>query len=259
MSKNSIGQGIDRCPHHLKPALDSPVDLALKKKAWTSICFWHEEWSRSFSLACRCGCSSCCTRSVTMTELEGTILREYLVQEGKADLLRDMPVLAAGDVRPRSTTNQFAAACREGIETAGESDDWNLAPCPFLAANRCTVYPARPFGCRAFASQARCSLSGSAVVPSLLLTVNTILLQLIEHLNQGGRWGNMLDLLATMKDPAKTRREPPPNLLTCQPCPGFLIHPKEQAEVEQLITRLFQEPIETFSLGQLLGMGQKSR
>lgn len=231
------------------------MDLALKKKALARISSWYEEWSRGLPLACRRGCSSCCTRSVTMTGLEGAVLREYLEQAGQASLLADLPALATGDARPLSTTNQFAAACLQGIETAGGPECWNLASCPFLVDQACRVYPARPFGCRAFGSLARCDRSGAAEVPSLLLTVNTILLQLIEHLDQGGPWGNMFDVLAaTRKGEDGGQEETRPGLLTCRPCPGFLVLPEEQGEVDHLLARLFREPVESTSLGELLGM-----
>ncbi|MEJ2034452.1 MAG: YkgJ family cysteine cluster protein [Deltaproteobacteria bacterium] len=230
------------------------MNPTLKEQALACIFSWHEKWSRIFPLACRGGCSSCCTRSVTMTGLEGTILRNYLEQESKIGQLQELPVLAAGDARPQSTTNQFAAACLQGIETAGEPAGWNFTPCPFLVDHHCTIYPVRPFSCRAFASLAPCHLSGAADAPSLLLTVNTILCQLIEHLDQGGLWGNMLDVLPALSETgANTQGE----LLTCQPCPGLLIPPEEQEDLEELLARLFEEPIGSSTLGGLLGRGQE--
>jgi Fe-S-cluster containining protein len=232
------------------------VDPILKQKALARIYSWHEEWSRALPLACRKGCSSCCTRSVTISGLEETYLREHLAQAGKTGLLAGLPALAPDGARPASTTNQFAAACLQGIESAGEPDGWNLAPCPFLLDRCCTVYPARPFGCRAFGSLTRCDSTGAAELPHLLLTVNTVIFQLIEHLDQGGAWGNLLDLLAAAAEAdGDQRQEPRPPLLTCIPCPGFLIPPEEQAEVEHLLAGLLREPVGSISLGELLGRG----
>jgi hypothetical protein len=104
------------------------MNTARKRKGLECIFSFFEEWSRAYPLACRKGCSSCCTRSVTITGLEGRVLREHLEREGRSGLLAELPALAAGDARPELTTNQFAAACLEGIEAAGEEQGWNFAP-----------------------------------------------------------------------------------------------------------------------------------
>ncbi|MDA8165681.1 MAG: YkgJ family cysteine cluster protein [Desulfobacteraceae bacterium] len=227
-------------------------DLASKKEALLRIYSWHEAWGCRFSMACRRGCSSCCTRSVTVTGLEAAVLREHLAETGRTGLLAALPSLAADNHRPRTTTNELAAACLQEIESDGEPESWNFDSCPFLADQVCTIYPARPFGCRAFASLVPCADAGTAEVPPLLLTINTVLLQLIEHLDQGGIWGNLLDVLAVDLE-TKTNGQGP---LTCRPCPGFLIPPEEQEEIDALLRALFRELVGRTTLGELLGMGQ---
>jgi Fe-S-cluster containining protein len=214
---------------------------------------FHEDLLSSWPVVCAKGCSSCCTQSVTMTALEGRYILRYLQETSNQAVLEK---LAPKTVLPTSlhqqTTNQFAGACLEGRQTPMAAGGWNLTPCPFLEGNACAMYPARPFGCRALASLASCQQKGIAEVPELLLTINTMLLQLIEHLDQGGAWGNMLQLLLFF-----TRNNPgnkmPAGILISKPCPGFLVPPEEQGEIELLLEDLFSIQVGKSSLGEYFG------
>jgi hypothetical protein len=66
----------------------------------------------------------------------------------------------------------------------------------------------------------------------------------------------MLDVLAAEgEDPDGKRQGPGRGLLTSRACPGFLVPPEEQAEVQNLLTRLLRQPVGSTSLGELLGRG----
>ncbi|MDH5298017.1 MAG: YkgJ family cysteine cluster protein, partial [Desulfobulbaceae bacterium] len=225
----------------------------------------HEEWLYSFTWACHEGCASCCTQSVTMTTLEGQRMVEFLADHGR---LGELAALASAPSPPETvplTFNGFARHCLAGEEPAEPtSTDWDFTPCPFLADNRCTVYPARPMGCRAFVSKSDCGRTGSAEVEPLVITINTIFLQFIEHLDQRGYWGRMIDILAEL-DPqkeqpkmpgmAKTPQEAAKGALrVAEPLEGFLVPPEEQTAVEPLFQRIMACVVEGQPIGEWLGL-----
>jgi Fe-S-cluster containining protein len=228
----------------------------LKLLALQAIYAFHEELLGRWAVACRQGCSTCCTQSVTMTGLEGEYLLAYLQRQQKMDILERIARPPAVG-RPQLTTNQLAAACLEGRETEQVAAGWNLTPCPFLAKHSCMLYQARPFGCRALVSLGSCAAAGAAETPPLLLSVNIMVMQVIEHLDQGGRWGNMLEVLACLTgSPERQEGAMPFRLLLNQPCPGFLVAPEEEAEICRLQEKLFAMPMPGGSLGDLLGVAR---
>lgn len=196
------------------------------------------EWSSRFSFACHKGCATCCTRSVTMTTLEGQGIMAYLAANGRQAELAAPAFQPSPDRTTRLTTNGFVAAHLRG-EAVEEGDHWDLRPCPFLADNTCTIYPVRPFGCRLFASLTSCAKNGAAEMPPGYLAASTIMLQLIEHLDNNGRWGTLAEIVAGLagKGEAGTFGEP------TAPVPGFLIAPDERAAIEPLIHDLFNRDI----------------
>ncbi len=59
----------------------------------------------------------------------------------------------------------------------------------------CTIYPVRPLGCRVMMSTTPCRQTGQADMPFLPLTITTVFMQFVEHLDAGGVYGSFLDLL----------------------------------------------------------------
>jgi hypothetical protein len=81
-----------------------------------------------------------------------------------------------------------------------------------------------------------------------------MLMQVIEHLDQGGLWGNMLEVLACLiAPPGKRKGALPFQLRTSLPCPGFLIAPAEEEESWRLQKELFSMQVDGRSLGEYLG------
>jgi Fe-S-cluster containining protein len=211
------------------------------------------EWSGRFSFVCRNGCATCCTRSVTMTSLEGEVILAFLAESDRlAELAAPAfaPAASRLDRMAQCTTNTFVAAHLNG-ESVQEAESWDLRPCPFLREESCSIYPVRPFGCRLFASLDPCAASGVAEMPPGYLAGATTLLQCIEHLDSSGRWGTMVELLAGMHTgQADGYGEP------TAPIPGFLIAPEERALVEPLLEELYAREIEGRTFAQWLQASQ---
>ncbi|MDW7772243.1 MAG: hypothetical protein SCH71_05060 [Desulfobulbaceae bacterium] len=199
-----------------------PERLTSRRKALVKIYGLFEKWAKDFDFACEKGCATCCTQSVTMTTLEGKLIHAYIKSD--PELLPLLDHLPENSPTPAATTNRFALACLQGEETPEEDQPWNLNPCIFLRDNCCTIYPVRSFMCRSFGSRVPCHLTGSAEVDPLFLTLNTVIMQCIEHLDQGRPWGNMNTILRSLAGPGNKESK---STLTAEPIPGLLIPPDE--------------------------------
>lgn len=224
----------------------------------------HEEWLAPRALACGKGCSACCTQSVTMTRMEGKRIIDYLRQHNRiADVTEVLAARPAAKTRPPLTTNEFAEYCLRGIEPEEPvHEQWDFSPCPFLHKGLCTIYEARPFGCRAFVSTVNCGETGSAEMTPLLITVNTVFNQLIEHIDHGSAWGKMLDVLAAIQiSQISPDGSPSGNnekagfapLRDAKPIPGLLVSKKEKKPVEAILDTFFSRVINGEKIGSLLG------
>ena len=200
----------------------------------------YDEWADRFPLACRKGCSSCCTSSVSMTSLEGGYILDFLRQENRVEELpRLLAETGPPQSRPASTTNEFAAACLAGRDTGEDAAGWDFAPCMFLADGACTIYPARPFGCRSFGSLVPCGAGTAAEMAPIHLAVNTVFTQVVEGADSfGGFWGNMMDILECLAAGSSAAREK--HLLPARPVPGFLLGGREAKLVGGLLAQLRQ-------------------
>lgn len=205
----------------------------------------YEKEIAGIKFACKEGCSTCCTQSVTMTTIEGKAILAFIKEQG-----RSLPVLpdTADRPRPACTTNNLAAHYLDGRDLPVEPDEpWVYEPCVFLENDRCSIYQVRPFGCRSFGSTISCADHGIAEVPDWFVTVNTIVSQLIEHLDRGGYWGNMLDVLGYLdQDGEQSVREDScrsSRLLSTQQLPGFLIPPGEEDIINRFWGKLLKSGI----------------
>ena len=205
-----------------------------------------DQWASTFAFACRKGCATCCTRSVTMTSLEGNGIMAFLAETGRRAELAAPAFQPTPNRTVQCTTNTFVAAHLRG-EAVEEAESWDLRPCPFLKEESCSIYPARPFGCRLFASLDSCAASVVAEMPPGYLAGATALLQYIEHLDNGGRWSTMMELLAGMNTgQAEDYGEP------TAPIPGFLVAPDERALVEPLLQGLLAREVNGQTFAQWL-------
>lgn len=231
----------------------------LKKAILETIFERFDEWSKPFAFACERTCAFCCTQNVTITAVEAQILLDYMTAEGMQERLVNEITDVMPDQREIITTNQFAEACLGGEnppETAYSYD----AVCPFLKDDLCTVYAARPFSCRCFASTTVCSRGGSAVIPPVYLSASTVISQLIEHVAQFNIWGNMLHVLYVLGCETGTIEQEDGEKLaaaracctTARPLPGFLLDESEYEQIAPLLESIFTSTVDGRTIEDIL-------
>jgi len=197
-------------------------------------------------LACRKFCDTCCSRNVTLTTLEGF----YLIQGLETGPREACLATLAGDqgrngFRPRYTTNQIAALCREGQAPPEDAVDHDGSRCPYLADAACAFYNLRPFGCRCMLSRHPCGEHGYADADDWVLTVNTVFLQTIEHIDCPGGFGNLQDVLLALgsEEGRAAYREgrPPleaPGLIPNRPALMLMVPPEHRARMAPLLAEM---------------------
>lgn len=235
---------------------------SLRHEALERIYAVFEAWSSELAFACRKGCAVCCTQGVTICETEGERIIEFVRRNDRLAWLTAQLSHLPPRRSPTCTTNDFACACLQGQDIdPGEGSFAGI--CPFLRDRLCTIYPVRPFSCRCFVSSTVCQPDREAVLPSYYLSASTAVSQLIEHLDQGRYWGNMLHLLDHLS-PAATRdhrrpvapsRQSPAGLLLARPLPGFLIGAEDHPLVAPLLEEIFAAPLGGRTLLDLLNGG----
>lgn len=213
-------------------------------------------------LACHRGCAACCTRNVTMTAFEGELILRGIYAEDRLEWFMECLQTPGMIGRPVQTTNQWAEACLEGLMPDNGEPEHILEPCPFLDRKQaCTIYELRPFSCRCFGSTVDCATSGTASQPDILMEINTVTLQILEHLGRGNWWGNMLDVLPVLINRNRSDQEREQGgkiqermtyLRRARPLPGFLVMPDQQAAVGAYLDALFSIRLGRSTLGEIL-------
>lgn len=222
----------------------------------------YEAWASGLQLACHRGCAACCTRNVTMTRAEGELILAAIQQESRLEWFISRLQVKGHIGRPLMSTNEWARRCLEGQEVSGEEPEQVLTPCPFLDRKLCcSLYPLRPFACRCFGSSVDCATSGMAEQPDILIEINTVTMQLIEHLGRGGWWGNMLDVLSALILQTEVKQvmggeqrleETTGYLHRAKPLPGFLVMPAQQTAVQAYLNDLLAIQIGRTNIGEIL-------
>jgi Fe-S-cluster containining protein len=221
----------------------------MKKEILHHIYNAFERWPNRPAVACRSGCSACCSGNVTITALEGVEILRWVQQNSLSHWLARILAENGPGETPRQTTNEFAAACLAGL---AEDDPEEMAPssCPFLENSQCRIYPVRPLACRLFVSSQTCEKGQPALVPEYYLATATVLCQLVEHLGQKEYWGNMLNVLPALLDSTEFGdiAAGVPSLRTIQarlatrkahPLPGFLLTEAEEEKIRPLLATIF--------------------
>jgi Fe-S-cluster containining protein len=203
-------------------------------------------FSAGLRVACVQGCAACCTQNVTMTTLEGYRIIQRMIATEQTDLLQRLHQSpSVTRFQPAISTNELAALCIEGKDPPEEETDAAPAPCPFLSNDACLIYADRPFGCRCFLSARRCEVNTFAVIDPLVITVNTLFLQFVEHADAGGFFGNLTDILLCLE--SETGRKAyetrgnglnPAALPINRPIPAVMVPPKHRQKIEPILAEL---------------------
>jgi len=202
----------------------------------------YEEVTAELEIACAKGCADCCTRNVVLTTLEGYGLAEHLAayhQDIFATLRAD---IGSSRFIPKMTTNGLAKICMQGLEPPEESSAPENTRCSILSKSACAAYPFRPFGCRCMVSQSRCTDTGYAEMDDFTVSVNTVFLQFIEHIDTTGCSGNLADVLLFFETETNRRRYrqgdhlcSAQGLISNSPIPVLMIPPKHRKRLEPWI------------------------
>ena len=198
------------------------------------------------TLACKRQCATCCTCNMTLTTLEGYKIISDLDARLKSTLMQQVSeAVEQRRFKPQITINQMARRCMTGQEIPEEILDPAWGTCPLLSQKECPIYPLRPFGCRCMMSRTICSETGYADLDPFTLTVANLFNQCIEHLDQDGMTGNLIDVLlffedktnlvAYQSDKMDTAAE---GLIPNSPIPVLMIPPEHRRRVEPLLKAL---------------------
>jgi hypothetical protein len=182
------------------------MNLDVKLRLLNEMYKIHSRWIGPLTVSCRRYCSTCCTQNVTMTTLEGVFILNEAMPKNEKHLLNELEAKQNGNrLCPETTLNHLAELCAQGKEIPEEKDFFPEGKCLLLENDLCSIYPARPFGCRCFLSKCDCRETGFADMYPFVLTVNTLFLQFIEHIDAGGLSGNLVDVLLFLKSHEKVK------------------------------------------------------
>jgi hypothetical protein len=224
------------------------MDIASKLKILDQIYAVYDRFADSLDLACKKHCDHCCTSGVILTTLEGYKIIDHLISDtetGFIQKIRSTPEI--NRFRPQITTNRLARLCADGIEPPVEIAGENWQVCPVLEDHQCPIYELRPFGCRCLVSRRNCGEKGYAEMDDFVLSVNTVILQTIEHVDAEGCSGNLVDVLQTMS--IEQNREAYRNgklhctgngLIANQPLQVLMVPPEHRARIEPILQELRQ-------------------
>ncbi len=188
---------------------------------------------------CKKGCHICCTENVCITTLEAEYILFYLGRK-EAERIRNImeKTYPHSGFRPGVTTNELAKLCMEGKDLPEENEHGNM-PCPLLKENLCSIYSCRPFGCRSLFSLSKCTPGSEALIPSWLFTLNTVFLQLIEHIDVSGFYGNMLDIFPYLFYKNDITYIKNHRLRHTHKLPAFIIPPEDRPRINSILNKLF--------------------
>jgi Fe-S-cluster containining protein len=222
------------------------MEIERKLKALDRIYAVYDDFIRTQTTACKMHCHACCTAHVTLTTLEAYKICETLPPGERQGLFNR--VRAAADVKrfqPSTTTNALAELCAADGDLPEEPDEAGRGNCPLLAEELCSIYALRPFNCRCFISRTPCSESGFADMDEVLVAVNTLFLQTVEHVDADGCSGNLLDVLDVLASEEKRAHYASGSfhctengLIANRPMRVLMVPPEHRQRIDPILQRL---------------------
>ncbi len=224
------------------------MDITSKLKILDQIYAIYDKFSASLDLACKKYCDHCCTSGAILTTLEGYNIIDRLSSDTNTDVIQR--IRWASEIkrlRPQLTTNRLAQLCANGVDPPQEADNMDLQTCPLLLDHQCPIYELRPYGCRCLVSRHNCAETGYAEIDDFVLSVNTVFLQTIEHVDAGGCSGNLVDVLQALSN-ENNRKAYCSGALHCsanklipnQPLEVLMIPPEHRSKMEPILEELRQ-------------------
>jgi hypothetical protein len=207
----------------------------------------YDDFAGALEVACEKYCSLCCTNNVVMTTLEGYLIIEYTLNSTASGLLQRVGQGASKErFLPQTTTNAIAEACLEDKDLPAENYAHAAEVCPLLTNHECPIYSVRPFACRCLVSKHDCRRTGYAEVDSLVLSVNQLFLQVVEHVDAAGWSGNLIDILTFMAhkdnrfDYEQNRlKNTAAGLIANRPIKALMIPPEHRLQMQPIINALY--------------------
>jgi len=222
------------------------MKIKTKLEALNRVFEIYDAFSSTLDLACKEKCAHCCTTNVTMTTLEGYKIVDDLIASGKLDVIdRFKEMEEMPRFQPLLTTNRMAELCAADAKVPQEDSADKWPACTLLTGSLCTIYDLRPFGCRCFISRQNCGETGYANIDDFTASVNTVFLQVIEHLDAEGCSGNLIDVLKFMAS-ADNRRGYLEGKMNCEngglivnwELKVLMIPPEHRERIEPLLQQL---------------------
>lgn len=224
------------------------MDISLKLKILDQIYAIYDNFAAALDPACKKYCDHCCTSGAILTTLEGYNIIDRLSSDTNTDVIQR--IRWASEIkrlRPQLTTNRLAQLCAKGVDPPQEADNLDLQTCPLLLDHQCPIYELRPYGCRCLVSRYNCAETGYAEIDDFVLSVNTVFLQTIEHVDAGGCSGNLVDVLQALSN-ENNRKAYCSSALHCsanklipnQPLEVLMIPPEHRRKMEPILKELRQ-------------------
>ncbi len=222
------------------------MDITSKLTLLDQIYRLFDNFAGTQNVACKRKCATCCTCNMILTTLEGYKIISDPDARAKTTFLLQMGDAAGRErFKPQITTNQMALCCMTGQEIPEEIIDPAWGSCPFLSEKECPIYPIRPFGCRCMMSKTICAETGYADMDEFSLTVANLFHQFIEHLDQDGLTGNLVDVflfLGNKKNLAAyqsgSAHKLAAGLIPNGPIPVLMIPPEHRERIQPLLRSL---------------------
>ena len=223
------------------------MSLSQKLTVLNTIYRHYDDFMGGLNIACQKYCAACCSPDVTMTTLEGYLIADFLISNSRQDVFGHVQHAISGNrFKPRTTTNKLALLCAKGDDLPQEMRLDDGKRCSLLTDGLCSIYPVRPFGCRCFISEKACSQTGYAQVDPFIITVNTVYLQIIEHIDDTGFSGNFADVLLLMakkenRDRYKKNALKPlgADFVSNLPIEVLMVPPEHRNKVKPILNTLF--------------------
>jgi Fe-S-cluster containining protein len=222
--------------------------LNLKKKLTILVKVYdiYEQFIKDYPHACKRYCAHCCTCNLTTTTIEGYYFVNSLnLDHGHGIIRTQLMNSPQKRFRPNLTFNMMASFIAQGKEIPEEQSDPSWGKCPFLDKLECIYYYFRPFGCRCMVSKKTCLKDGFAEMDSLVMTVNDVFMQFIEHLDAGGYSGNFTDVLNLLIDEKNRKlyeenelRGPQGSLVSNCSISLLMVPPEHRKKIEPLLGSL---------------------